>query len=33
LLRTAKKLLHPPKKPARSCSGQKPLRRAHAVGS
>jgi len=33
LLRTAKKLLHPPKKPARSYSAEKPLRRAHSVGS
>ena len=26
-------VLHPPKKPARSYSGHKPLRRAHSVGS
>src|SRR5436305_14908001 len=33
LLRTAKKLLHAPKKPARSHSGQKRLSRAHTAGS
>ncbi|MFL6451461.1 MAG: response regulator [Bryobacteraceae bacterium] len=33
LLRTAKKLLHPPKKSARSHTGRKLLTRAHSVGS
>jgi CheY-like chemotaxis protein len=33
LLRTAKKLLYPPKKPARSQSAAKTLRRAHSAGS
>jgi CheY-like chemotaxis protein len=33
LLRTAEKLLHAPKKPPRSCGGQKSLTRAHSAGS